>query len=105
MRLLKEEVQQMPTDGSSNPSMTPELELDVNLATETKGVTTSQIAPHQRCMQLQWQTTKGRMECHELKEVHGHHDARGGVLDVWVPGASTHGHIGYGCIVTIHSQH
>src|SRR5882724_13660819 len=53
-RLLKEEVRQMPTVGSSNPSMTPELELEVILATMTKGVTTHQAAPHRRCMQPQW---------------------------------------------------
>ena len=86
----------MPTVGSSNPSMTPELELEVNLAAVMKEVTMSQIAPHWRCMQPQWQMTKGRTECHELKEVCGHHDARGGVLDVRVPGASAHGCTGYG---------
>jgi len=34
------------------------------------------------------------MECGEFEEVHGHHDAQGGVLDVQVPGASTYGHVG-----------
>ena len=43
--ILKEEVQQMPTVGSSNPSMTLESELEVNLAAVMKGVTTW-IAPH-----------------------------------------------------------
>ena len=41
---------------------------------------------------------KGRTECHELEEVCGNHDAQGGVLDVWVLGASTHGCVGYGCM-------
>ena len=43
------------------------------------------------------------MERGELKEVRGHHDTQGGVLDVWAPGASAHGcmgygHVGYGCM-------
>ena len=45
MKLLKEEVQQMPTVGSSNPSMTLELELEVNLAVVTKGVTCQGLPP------------------------------------------------------------
>jgi len=39
---------------------------------------------------------EGRTECHELEEVHGHHDAQGGVLKVWVPGASAYEHVGHG---------
>jgi len=58
----------------------------------------SQIAPHRRCMQPHWRTMKGRTECHELEEVRGHHDTRGGVLDVWAPGASAHGCTEYGFV-------
>jgi len=61
------------------------LELEVNLATVMKEVTTSQVAPHWRCIQLQWQMTNGRAECDELKEVPQHHAARGGVLEIQAP--------------------
>ena len=38
---------------------------------------------------------EGRTECGELEEVPQHHATQ--VLDVWAPGASTHGHAEYGC--------
>src|SRR5882724_3264166 len=50
--------------------------------------TTSPIALRQRCTWLQWGTMENRAEPGELEEVCQHHDTQGGVLEVWVPGAS-----------------